>query len=272
MTEEKKNNHQVDAVLPVLPDRGPSSSVITAADLNDWRKCSLLIPHEALRADMVALQHAIQPQYFDGTVSWKVRNLFLWFSRFASVVHEHHENEELIYMPWLAKRARVPEKVSVDHKQLIAMLQYLEHDMKIKFERAASDEERRQIANEFRDKANQFVEEMRQHLTEEEIQVPKLLQESGYTQEQEKEIVQKIIQKGGLDGNRVILPNILVEMKRWGGDEHVNRLRAEIPTPILWLCDGRWMSDYEENNVKMIRSLMSDQEHTPAPRGCCVVM
>jgi iron-sulfur cluster repair protein YtfE (RIC family) len=37
-------------------------------------------------------------------------------------LHEHHHNEESIAFPFVAKRSPLPEKVTLDHKSLVAQL------------------------------------------------------------------------------------------------------------------------------------------------------
>ena len=64
--------------------------------------------------------------------------------------------------------------------------------------------------------------EMFEHLNEEEQVVPGLLRKHKVTQQEEGEVVNRILEGLGLDGNKVMLPWIVDAMGRWGGKEMVN--------------------------------------------------
>jgi len=53
----------------------------------------------------------------------QVRNFFNWYRKyFHYMVHHHHDVEEKIYVPEMAKKFQVPPKITADHKQLVAAL------------------------------------------------------------------------------------------------------------------------------------------------------
>merc|ERR1711964_289427 len=81
-----------------------------------------------------------------------------------------------------------------------------------------------------------FVEDMEEHLSEEEEVIPRLLREGGFTQEEEGAVVAQIIQSLGLDGNKKALPPMLHALARWAGAAKAETfVSANLPPPIQFL-------------------------------------
>lgn len=49
-------------------------------------------------------------------------NLKTWKDIRLTLIHEHHANEEEIFIPWLATKIAIPAKVQADHKVLMKLL------------------------------------------------------------------------------------------------------------------------------------------------------
>ncbi|CAE8692106.1 unnamed protein product, partial [Polarella glacialis] len=86
--------------------------------------------------------------------------------------------------------------------------------------------ERAELLAKLRERVAAFVEDMHQHLAEEEEVIPKLLGEGGFTQEKEGAAVGQIIESLGLDGNKKSLPVMLHGLKLWAGEERAEAFVA----------------------------------------------
>ena len=69
---------------------------------------------------------------------------------------------------------------------------------------------------------------MFEHLAEEEQFVPTILREN-FTQSEEKEMIDQIIQSLGLNGNKMALPWIIDSMKLWSNKKKVDDLYNSLP-------------------------------------------
>lgn len=90
----------------------------------DWADISLLVPHEAIRREMTRMCLSINKLNESRGEAWQVVYFCEWFTdQFAAMVHEHHDNEEVIYFPWIATKVELPDKkLSEGHKELIAQI------------------------------------------------------------------------------------------------------------------------------------------------------
>ena len=90
----------------------------------DWADISLLVPHEAIRREMTRMCLSINKLNESRGEAWQVVYFCEWFTdQFAAMVHEHHDNEEVIYFPWIATKVELPDKkLSEGHKELTAQI------------------------------------------------------------------------------------------------------------------------------------------------------
>lgn len=94
----------------------------------DWADMALLVPHETMRREMQRLLKSIDKlsdRLKDHSIQdWQT----LWVCEYIVDVFEpfvelHHAGEEKIYFPWIASKAKIPEKkISKDHKELVSSL------------------------------------------------------------------------------------------------------------------------------------------------------
>lgn len=78
-------------------------------------------PHNACRADLTKLAAAADA--LGEADAPRVARLAAWFKRFSALVHQHHDIEEEILVPFLvAKGGVLPPKIMKTHVWLVAML------------------------------------------------------------------------------------------------------------------------------------------------------
>jgi hypothetical protein len=58
------------------------------------------------------------------SIKWKREFISKWYDEvYYAFVHHHHDNEELIYVPWIKSKAvLMPDVTTVDHKTLMDKL------------------------------------------------------------------------------------------------------------------------------------------------------
>jgi len=231
-----------------------------------WQEEGILFPHEGIRFLMEELCSAVRTM--DPKLDWKWNNLSTWYQDyFYDVVHHHHDTEELIYLPWMQTRVAIPEKISTDHPELMRVMDELRDLLKSGALRPVN--ERAEFLAQLREKVDAFVEDMQEHLAEEEEAIPRLLKEAGFVQEEEGAVVGQIIQSLGLDGNKKSLPLMLHGLERWAGEEKVEAFVAEkLPLPIRFLYRQFWTVDFQQRHLGLIASLPEDVDVNPfASRG-----
>lgn len=231
-----------------------------------WQEEGILFPHEGIRFLMEELHWAVQ--VMDPKPAWKWENLSTWYQDyFYDVVHHHHDTEELIYLPWMQTRVAIPAKISTDHPELMRVMDELRDMLRSGVLKPVG--ERAELLAQVRERVEAFVEDMRDHLAEEEEAIPKLLREAGFTQEDEGVVVGQIIQSLGLDGNKKSLPLMLHGLKRWAGEEKVEAFVAgNLPLPIRFLYRQFWMADFQQRHLGLVASLPEHIEVNPfASRG-----
>ncbi|GAQ79824.1 hypothetical protein KFL_000390130 [Klebsormidium nitens] len=228
---------------------GPTSTVIPV--VNHWSDTSMLTPHEPIRDDLARMERLLQAPFFDGTQPWKVAAFFKWYNRwFYPNVHHHHDVEETIFFPLIKARCDViPERMSADHEGLIHMLDDIK-GMELRFQPLTkggsppSMAERRNLAEELRQKVAHMAAELREHLEEEERFFTPVIREK-FTKEEHQQIIDKIIKAGGLSGNAKMAPWIVHSMYKWAGKDYVEKeFRASMPAPIRFILDHFWYPKY----------------------------
>ncbi|CAE8612878.1 unnamed protein product [Polarella glacialis] len=231
-----------------------------------WQEEGILLPHEGIRFLMGELSEAVR--VMDAKAAWKWENLATWYQDyFYDVVHHHHNSEELIYFPWLQTKGTIPAKISADHPELMRAMDELRDMLASGALKPAG--ERAELLAKLRERVAAFVEDMHQHLAEEEEVIPKLLREGGFTQEEEGACVGQIIESLGLDGNKKSLPVMLHGFKLWAGEERAEAFVAEhLPPPIRLLYQNFWSADFQQRHLGLVASLPEEVDVNPfASRG-----
>jgi len=245
---------------------GPTSRIIRQPQ--DWCDEGLLIPHEAIREALFDAAEALRHLEPRASKMWKVDNFFTWYLQYhLPSIHHHHDAEEQIYLPWMATRVAIPEKLAADHVELLETMDSIRALYDTRFDKAcASDAAAEALVADLRAAWAGYSMMMQDHLAEEEEVIPALLR-ANFTVEEEAVVVGEIIASLGLDGNKKFLPNIIDAMSRWGGEKKVEEFMLNIPPPIRFLYATFWQPDYENNQKALLRSLKA--EHDPfEPTGC----
>mmetsp|Transcript_24812 Transcript_24812/g.68701 ORF Transcript_24812/g.68701 Transcript_24812/m.68701 type:complete len:608 (-) Transcript_24812:121-1944(-) len=214
-----------------------------------WTDTVLLVPHEWLRHEMAEAEVsiAVLPEKLGWGDLWKAVYFCQWIvDYFAKVVLLHHQNEEVIYFPFMLDNGcKIPEeKTAADHVTLMAELAAIESlaAAVVKDEGWWSTDR----IKELKVKIPAFVKNMKAHLKEEEEFIPKALKEAGISVEQNAQCMQKLYQAGGIFGLHAELPGVLVSLKIWASDEFYKDFVAnEIPPPLLALAKDIFIPNYK---------------------------
>lgn len=201
----------------------------------------------------------------DPLPGWKWENLSTWYQDyFYSVVHHHHDAEEKIYFPWIQERVAVPAKIAADHPDLMQAMDDVSDMLKKGI--SAPAHQRAEHLTDMREVVKAFVEDMQEHLAEEEEVIPCLLREGGFTQEEEGAVVGQIIQSLGLDGNKKALPTMLHAYARWAGAEKADAfVSTNLPLPIQLLYRNFWVHDFQHRHLGLLASLAEGVDTNPFP-------
>jgi len=164
-------------------------------------------------------------------------------------VHEHHDNEEKIYFPWIESKAPIPDKENTpSHKELITTMER----QKVACE-SICQKGGKNCTSEIsllKNTIPAFVIDMRSHLQEEEKAIPNLLREN-FTQEEESMIVNKIAEAGGLTLLKTMFPAICDSMKLWVTPEFFDEFCKTLPEPVMRLAFTYLVPDFETYVVPM---------------------
>lgn len=156
-------------------------------------------------------------------------NKLIFFS-----IEEHHHTEEKIYFPWIKERTEFPEKqFSMEHKEMVKEMEKMKDACEIICKKGGKGCGK-EIAI-LKNTIPTFEKDMRDHLREEEQTIPSLLR-ANFTQEEEGEIVEKILASGGLTMTKKFLPPVLLAMQEWGRPEFYDEFCASMPPPIRHLA------------------------------------
>jgi len=226
-----------------------------------WQEEGILFPHEGIRFLMQELSDAVNSM--DPLPAWKWENLSMWYQDyFYSVVHHHHDVEEQLYLPWIQARVSVPTKIAADHPDLMQTMDDL--SAMLKKGAAVPAEERAEHLADVHQVVRAFVEDMQQHLAEEEEAIPRLLREGGFTQEEEAVVVGKIIEGLGLDGNKKSLPSMLHAYALWAGTGKAEEfVSTHLPLPIQFLYRNFWAHDFQYRHMGLLASLDEGVDTNP---------
>lgn len=216
---------------------------IVISNPKDWADESILLPHELIRNAILKMETTLLSDNIDNT-DWKLDYFHKWYNDyFYNFVKHHHNIEEEIYFPFLKTKADIPEKVVADHTELINQLDEIKdiYDFDI-----------------LKEKINKLKTSMFEHLAEEEQFIPEILR-NNFTEDEEKEIVNKIIQSLGLKGNKMALPWIIDVMKLWSSKKKIKDLYNNLPCciKIMYNCD--WIYDYKKYNIGLLEAIKKNK-------------
>lgn len=226
------------------------------------------------------------------STKWKINVFFDWYDNYYKVcIHHHHHAEEEIYNPGIAAKiaeakAKSGFKEGFDKKTKKNAQQSVGASIKADHERLIADLEKistyrqpilagnAKACQEFKDLASSYITFMEEHLAEEEEEYPRLLRESEMTAAQEQELIDKIIQGLGLDGNKKFLPPLIYAMCMWDGEDNAMKFIGNIPPPLQLAFHKCWVHDFNENQLKVWEALKQSEEFMPKSPECglCTVM
>jgi hemerythrin-like domain-containing protein len=214
----------------------------------DWADASLLVPHESLRREMQHMMDSsdklVELAKFNSMQPWQAIYFCEWYlDVFQPFVKEHHEVEEELYFTWLKTRADIPEKhLSKQHEELIEMLEeitYICRKIISKTGFQCKDE-----VEALRTKMHKFAMEMKEHMMEEERDIPPLAKKF-FTESEEKKILNKIMRRSRPSDIRKFLPSLLFSVSEWSTPEYYMEFRKEIPGPVLHVMEKYYVPDFE---------------------------
>jgi len=181
-----------------------SSKVIK--EVNDWCDGSLLIPHEAIRIMLGYMEKGFLLDTVEKVGAFES----LWKVWMYDFIHHHHDIEETMYMPWINKKVPNPPGLEIkkDHGALVADM-----DMITK----VAEKKTLEAGKELEPMLAKFAKEMGEHLAQEEMFIPGMLRESGYTHEEEGEMIGQVMQSLSPEAFVTMLPLIFYAMDKAGG-------------------------------------------------------
>jgi hemerythrin-like domain-containing protein len=261
--------------MSVIPSKLTSAVFGEDNPPQDWADLSLLIPHEALRHQLIALQKNVEAlttnesNIHNSKESWRFTFLAEYVCDYLyENVHEHHDNEEKIYFPWISTKAKIPEKYSKSHEDLVSLLDKLKETCEVILTKKGinCDDEVKLL----QETTPKFCSDMVEHLKEEEEIIPQLLRDN-FTKEEESNIVDKIVKSGGLSLARNFLPMILEAMEDWATPEFYDDFMKSLPPPIRMLVINYYIPDYE-TAIRPLRDAPTLPTKPNLSRvGCCTI-
>ena len=226
---------------------------------------AFLIPHEALRFNLLLLERSVQPQYFQVSRQWKIKRVSHWYHQhFVHFLHDHHDVEEQIVFPHYkkAKGVSVPSSIEHDHEVLLKQIEGISAILK-KMETTMDEKPLQEMADELLKQVTVFAEETRQHFAFEELHVAKIIKDN-MTEEEEKATVQVVVSKLSMSQLMAELAPVVAGQRRMGGVKMEESLLAEMPLPARLLYRNFWKSQYEVENVQYICETCIDSANEPS--------
>jgi len=161
--------------------------------------------------------------------------------------------------------------VSADHKELLVALDNIrdyETTLGDLYESKKEEEYGAGLA-ELRRRVDALVDLCLPHLEEEERDMGAAL-ENHFTPEEEGVIVQQIAKSLGISGARMMVPWIVDSMERWAGLKYTNAFVATLPAPLRMALKNQWRSEYELNNMGLLKSIRQESNsYKPSREACC---
>ncbi len=99
------------------PDKGNTWTI--TPEQSGW-----VLSHNAIRGEINAMRETLAglKRQLRG---WEIKCLKLWWEGHRIHVHEHHNNEDNIFNPFLRTRINYPEKLETDHQGIIKIMEQI---------------------------------------------------------------------------------------------------------------------------------------------------
>ena len=252
----------------------PDGRLITSwvtNDPKDWWTVGLLIPHEAIRYDLIKALNHIKSPNFPGTVAdkaWRVEHFFKWYSEFYYVfVHHHHDIEESIYFPWAlskipAEHHNIIKENTVDHVSLIEKMEELKN-MQTKFTELmakpeTTDSDLKEFAKTLIETWTSFAQLMCEHLAHEEGKLAPLIGQYA-TEEEENQKVSEIVKSHSFKELRDMMPFVYNGIGRWGGEARQKKFLEPIPGFLQSKLLETWIPEFKLQWIDLLESVSAEQ-------------
>lgn len=238
-------------------DRVTSPVISVKHPPKDWADVVMLVPHEAVRRECAAMAKSTDKLAAnvaaDEYQDWQGVLLAEWFvNHFYPVIHGHHDNEELIYFPWIMSKctpeeAASNERMSKSHEEMMELMD----DMKAQCQ-SITDKKGLDVKAEvaaLNDLGHKLHEFMKEHMGEEEEVYPPIVRKY-FTPEEEQVVIGQIIQREGLIGLRNFFPAIAQAMKEWASPAFNKEFWDGVPPPVREQLEAVFVPDYHSFIVK----------------------
>ncbi|CEM06729.1 unnamed protein product [Vitrella brassicaformis CCMP3155] len=240
-----------------------TSTVVREA--RDYADMSMLIPHEALRRELLEMSSCVPYLKAEASHLWKMKLFFRWYrTYFYPIIHGHHANEEKIFFPQLAKKvgaSELPATLSSDHETMMGILDQIltaEKD----FHKASNDHDKIKVRHIVINLIQQLVPLMEEHFAEEEEKLIPLVREH-MTEEEVDAVVGSILHHMGLKGLRFELPPVLAAAREWMTDEQYREFSHKSPALVMLLHNYVFAVEFKHFN----RGLLDRIRHGERERG-----
>lgn len=175
-------------------------------------------------------------------LQWEKQALTKLWTLFEEWVHEHHENEEKIFFPWIATRVELPERLTSDHLTLMDML------------RECGKLVKEQRYMDFLSAFKELKTEMELHFAEEEKAIMTQMRDN-FTRAEEKVVEAEIAKNLKIvDIGHLLRPLDRKEQIRW------MKSVAEIPTIAIYIIMLPAIWHFNRKVSKKIHALKSGEQ------------
>jgi hypothetical protein len=219
----------------------------------------LMFPHNGIRFLMDELLDAVRNM--DPCLNWKWENLNIWYDEyFYPMVQQHHDAEENIYFPWIqAALAKVgmPADQREQHPLPIKALDVISDLIKAGMQ--ADDLQKSSMQTNLCQVVEQMVDEMEQHLAEQEKIIPRLIKKAGCTRAEQEAVVMETIQSLTFNSNRITLPTMVHALKLSSGSEKAASFLQNLPLEDQSLYSSSWAPDFQSRHRCLICSVHKDE-------------
>jgi hemerythrin-like domain-containing protein len=216
--------------------------------------------HEPIRADLLRLQDALKPEYFDGTIEWKVNTFFDVFDRFAKFLHNHHDAEEHFFFPALSTKGKLDSKLTEEHKTIVKHLDEIPK-MREEFVKAKDSQAQKLLASKLRDSIGALSKEVVSHLDFEETIVDNELK-ARWTRDEWENVSMEMQKTLSIVDGRWQLGSFIYHMKIWGGDEAVARFQHQMPAPVKALMNNLFEPEFRLDYLGQIDSISANKKRS----------
>jgi hemerythrin-like domain-containing protein len=255
------------------------TSTAYASSPTEWYDTTLLIPHEGIRHAALALLQGIRKISPVLNDIWKLKNwIRFWKIAFQPFVHEHHDNEELIFFPAFIDRAKdeVPkDRMAKDHKQLIELMNQIDSDIE-EFEKKfignyfgnTESTEFKEILGKIETHLVNLSDHMNEHLAEEEKIFPPIMQK--YSTEAEiQAVIQRIVKRSHpID---IVFGLIAEPIPLWSTPEVYQKFLHELPFVVRKIALKIWIPRYQKFKRETLGSLDFDVEPSLPKHSTCSI-